>query len=146
MQLIDSSIFIGLKRLRIELYKAQFLMTKSARIIYGTPLMEAVGDCIKYFCIAFSFTGDNARKLDYLDLCIGSYAVLRADLEFVVLENIIHYPRLKPAKDKDGKPIPTPSEDLVSPQKVALFKLVAQIDADMCRWRASLAKGKTVCA
>lgn len=119
------------------------MMDKSARIIYGTPLMTACGDCIKYFTMAFM--QHNERKMEYLDLCIGSYAVLRCDLEFVIEENLIHYPKNKPNADKDGRLLPQTQEDKVSSQKVELFKLIAQIDSDMSKWRASLAKGKTIC-
>ena len=43
MQITESSIFVGLKRLRNLMYQCQFLMQKADRIIYGTPLMAASG-------------------------------------------------------------------------------------------------------
>lgn len=146
MQLASSSIFVNLKVLRTKLYRVQFMMDKSARIIYGTPLMQMCGECIKYFTIAF--LQHNERKLEYLDLCIGCYAVLRADMDFVIEENIIHFPHNKPQQtnaQNKAKANVLP-EELVSRQKILLFELVGKIDNDMLKWRASLTKGKTVCA
>ena len=51
------------------------------------------------------------------------------------MQNIIHF------KKRDGEE----GMKYESSKKLELLKLVAQIDNDMCKWRASLAKSKTVC-
>lgn len=135
MQLAESSIYISLKHLRKKLYQAQFLMQKTDRVIYGTPLMEASGNTLKYFTLAFTV---KEKRVEYLDEAMGYYAVLRNDLEFCVEENIIHYSKPKKAEGSEMT--------YVNSQKVELFKLIAKIDGDMCKWRACLAKGKTVIA
>lgn len=122
MQLSTASIYISLKQLRRKLYAAQFLMDKSARIIYGTPLMQSCGDAIKYFTMAYT---NKTKKSEYLDVAIGSFAVLRTDIEMCMDCNLIHY-----RKDSNDK--------------VEILKIVAKIDDEMCRWQASLTKGKTV--
>lgn len=143
MTLEESSIFINLKKLRRRLYGAQFHMGKADRIIYGTPLMESCGKAIAAFVLAFTV---REKRVEYLEECIGHFTVLRTDLEFCTEENMIRWGKRAEKLDKDGKPIPWPTpEDAVSTQKIELFNLVGKIDGDMCRWRASLAKGKTVC-
>ena len=118
-------------------------MTKADRVIYGTPLMEAAGKSLACFVLAFTVI---ERRVEYLEQCIGYFTVLRTDLEFCVKENIITWKRRAERLDRDGHPIPwSDPRDEVPTQKVELFGLVAKIDGDMCRWRASLAKGKTVC-
>ena len=136
MTLEESSIFINLKRLRTHLYRAQFAMTKANRIIYGTPLMEYSGKALAAFVVAFKTNLDREAKARYCDECIGAFAVLRIDLENCVENNIIQYPK------REGET----KEDRVNSEKVELFRLVATIDSDMCKWSGSLTKGKTICA
>ena len=136
MTLQASSIFIHLKRLRVLLYRAQFAMTKADRIIYGAPLMKYSAKALAAFVLAFKTRASAEDKLRYCDECVGTFAVLRIDLENCMENNIIHYPK------REGE---TP-EDKVSGQKVELFRLVATIDSDMSKWSASLTKGKTICA
>lgn len=144
MQLTESSIYVNLKRLRRMLYSCQFRMQKANRIIYGTPLMEASGEAMGNFVLAFLVTDD---KKMYMDRCIGWFTRLRVDLEFCIEENIIQFPHRKPEKDKNGKEVPfADPRDAVNSQKIEIFRLVAKIDGDMCKWRTSLAKGKTLYA
>ena len=143
MTLEESSIFINLKKLRRRLYGAQFHMQKADRIIYGTPLMQECGKAIASFVLAFTV---REKRVEYLEACIGHFTVLRTDLEFCTEENMIKWSKRAEERDKDGKPIPWEDpRDAVSTQKIELFNLVGKIDSDMCRWRQSLAKGKTVC-
>lgn len=118
-------------------------MTKADRAIYGTPMMQEVGKSLACFVLAFTVAG---KRVEYLEQCIGHFAVLRADLDFCVSENILKWKKRAERLDRDGHTIPWSDErDEVSPQKVDMFVLVAKIDSDMCKWRASLVKGKTVC-
>ena len=132
-----------MKRLRELLYCAQFHMTKADRVIFGAPIMATAGRCIALFVLAFTV---KEKCVEYLEECIGHFAVLRTDLDFCVRENIIKWKKRAEKLDGDGNPVPWNDErDRVSAQKVETFNLVAKIDGDMCKWRASLAKGKTVC-
>lgn len=124
MQLSSSSLYVSLKQLREKLYDAQFLMDRSARIVYGSRLMDASADSLKYFTMAYT---NKSRKMEYLDMAIGSFAVLRTDIEMCMSHNIIHYKRMDTAC-------------------VEMLKTVAKIDDELCRWQASLAKGTTIVA
>lgn len=77
MQLTESSIFINLKKLRERLYGAQFHMNKADRIIYGTPLMEASGQSLGEFVLAFLLNGE--KKLEHLECSIAWFTRLRID-------------------------------------------------------------------
>ena len=136
MQLTESSIFVNLKQLRNKLYCSQFHMGKAERIIYGTPLMESCGQALGEFVLAFLVRED---KVQHLEACIAWFTRLRVDLEFCVRQNIIHFKKREP---KPGEPPFTDPRDAVSAQKIELFRLVAAIDEDICKWRARLAKGK----
>lgn len=144
MTLTESSIYISLKRLRRLLYSAQFNMTKANRIVYGSPIMENIGKAISSYVLAFTVM---EKKLEYIEEAIGWFAVVRTDLEFCMDENIIHFQKrsVAPQKDEYGNEIPIDPRDEVSSRKVEIFELIGKIDGDMCRWRSSLAKGKTVC-
>lgn len=135
MTLQESSIYVGLSKLRDMLYQAQFLMTKADRMIYGDNLMEYNSECLKLFTMAFL---TKEKRIERLEECIGWFAVLRKDIEFCVRQNIIKY---KKRMMDDG----LPESEYVNTKKVELFKVVAKIDDDMCKWRGSLAKGKTLC-
>ena len=138
MTLQESSIFIGLRRLRRKLYQAQFLMMKTDRIIYGTPMMQEVKAALKAYIKAFKVSSRD-RKLEHLEESIAEYAALRDDIEFCVEENIIHYAKRKPKHPQTATP-----DEFVNSQKMELFMLVARIDDDMCKWEANLKKGKTL--
>ena len=90
MQLTESSIYINLKRLRNLLYEAQFRMTTANRVVFGNTLMKYSAETISNFILAFT-VGD--KKLEYLELSLGYFAVLRDDLLFCIEQNIIQYRR-----------------------------------------------------
>ena len=79
--------------------------------------------------------------MEYLLESIGYFGVLRCDLEACVRKNIIHFPVRKP---KDSEQKDASGAVTVSSMKIDLFETVAKIDTEMCRWQASLAKGKTI--
>ena len=135
MTLQESSIYVGLSKLRDMLYQAQFLMTKADRMIYGDNLMKYNSECLKLFTMAFL---TKEKRIERLEECIGWFAVLRKDIEFCVRQNIIKY---KKRMIDDG----LPESEYVNTKKIELFKVVAKIDDDMCKWRGSLTKGKTLC-
>ena len=81
------------------------------------------------------------KKVMEAILSMGHFTVLRLDLEFCIHEHIIQFRKRK--VDKNGQPIPPENkEDMVSTEEIEIFRLVAKIDSDMCRWWASLSKGK----
>ena len=143
MTLTESSIYISIKRLRTLLFQAQFDMPKGYRIVYGTPIMQNIGLALSSYVLAFTVT---EQKVQYLESAIGYFSIVRTDLEFCVENNIIHFCKRKvePKKDKQGNELPIDARDEVNTTKIEIFKLIAKIDNDMCRWRASLAKGKTI--
>ena len=142
VRLNESSIYISLKRLREQLYDIQFMMSKTDRIVYGTPLIGLCRDAMAKFIVAFT-VGSQEKKVEYLLESIGYFGVLRCDLEACVRKNIIHFPARK-LTDEERKN--ATGADLVSSKKLDLFETVAKIDTEMCRWQASLAKGKTITA
>lgn len=102
--------------------------------------MQEVGKALSCFVLAFTV---KEKRVSYLEECIGHFTVLRLDLEFCIHEHIIQFKKRK--VDKNGRPIPLENkEDMVSTEEIEIFRLVAKIDSDMCRWRASLLKGKTM--
>ena len=78
MTLTESSIYISLKRLRRLLFSAQFNMTKANRIVYGTPIMENIGNAIASYVLAFTVM---EKKLEYIEEAIGWFAVVRTDCQ-----------------------------------------------------------------
>ena len=142
-KLDETSIYISLKQLRHLLYRVQFDMPKSARIIYGTPLLESLGKCIASYVLAFTV---NEGKLKYIEDAIGWFAVVRTDLEFIVQENIIHFKKreVKQGTDENGLPTQPEPRDEVNNLKVQIFTHVARVDGEMCAWQRSLAKGKPI--
>ena len=64
MQLSESSIFIGLKRLRNLMYQCQFLMQKTDRVVYGTPLITSSGKALSAFILAFTV---KEKRIEYLE-------------------------------------------------------------------------------
>ena len=111
-------------------------MTTANRVVFGNTLMKYSAETISNFVLAFT-VGD--KKLEYLELSLGYFAVLRDDLSFCIEQNIIQYRRRKKNDGDEDKA----DEDFVNGRKVELFRLVAQIDNDICKWRASLAKGRS---
>ncbi len=137
MTINESSIYIGLKRLRIELFEAHKTMDKWRQRSLGMWLMEGVARTLRHFVLAFENPED---KYENLSLAIAEFAVVRADLEYAVRSNAFHFEKRKLKAGEEDT-----AENRVSARKVALFELVATIDDDMLKWKASILKGRTVC-
>lgn len=118
-------------------------MEKAKRIVYGSQLMAESGKSVGYFVTAFTVT-DKADKLKYLDLAIAAYAVLRTDIEFCAEESVFHFTRGEATRKAVETGRVNENGKRISQEKIELFKLVAKIDDDLCKWRAYLAKGKSV--
>lgn len=137
MTIEESSIFIGLKRLRNELFEAHKNMEKWRQRSLGMWLLEGSARTIRYFVLAFE---NPENKYENLSLAIAEFAVLRADLEYAVRSNVFHFKKRKAKAGEENV-----AENAVSTYMVAIFDLVATIDNDMLKWKASILKGKTVC-
>lgn len=125
-----------LRRLRRLVYQCQFMMSKTDRIIYGTPLVQTLMNAAMWFMQSYE-SKDLKRKADAADRAVMWFSVFRADLTAAVEENLIKFPKRKP---RDGRML-TPSEE-VNSRKIELVELVAKIDDGLHRWRSSLTKGQ----
>ena len=156
MRLEESSIYIGLKKLRRWTFRVQKWMTKADRIIYGVSLREESGQALSNYVMAFLSTNPQ-KKVEYLEESMKRFTCLRLDFETCIEENIIHFRKRKldegipQATDQTPQngdaPVPTAERDPrdeVSTKAVELFALVARVDKDMCKWWASVSKGKTL--
>ncbi|GEM_PF-4513459 len=132
-----------LMRLRRLVYQCQFMMNKADRIIYGTPLVQTLMTATMWFTRSYE-SREPSEKLSAADEAAMWFSVFRMDLTAAVEENIIKFPKRKPrpAFLPDGS-IGVPPEEAVSSRKIEIVELVAKIDTGMCRWRSSLAKGRT---
>lgn len=139
MQLTESSIYINLKKLRSEIYDAQFLMDKSVRIVYGQQILRGIGEALANFIIAFKVENE---RYEHLKRCIGEFAVVRTDIEFVTDKNLIHYAKCREQNAKGEWVKPADPRDAISSKQIQMLTLVAEIDRDMCKWLASIANGQ----
>ena len=139
MKLEQSSIYIELIRLRKILCVCQYDMQKYRRVCDGSRLLMEINQVIKDFVIAYSVPNMREQLLANL---IGDYGVLRVDIDYCLEENILHFRKRKPKKDKDGHPLPQDVADKVSSFKVDMVTILGKIDADMNRWNRSVV-GKT---
>ena len=139
----SSGTLHDLMRLRRLVYQCQFMMNKADRIIYGTPLVQTLMKATMWFTCSYE-NHDPREKLRAADESAMWFSVFRADLTAAIEENIIKFPKRKPKPTflSDGS-IGVPPDDTVNSRKIEIVELVAKIDSDMCRWRSSLAKGKT---
>lgn len=117
-------------------YQCQFLMGKTDRIIYGTPLIQTLMNAAMWFTQSYE-SRDPGRKADAADRAAMWFSVFRADLTAAVEENLIKFPKRKP---RDGR-APSPAEE-VNSRKIELVELAARIDDGLHRWRSSLTKGQ----
>lgn len=139
----ESSIYIGLKRIRKAIRVALFSMNKTDRHFYGTEIIEAMNETFKHFVLAFEF---KEERMHHMHGMIAWFAVLRDTLDFVSGEGLLHFHKRtpKPKKDKDGKETPRNPVEEIPTAKMELFKLIAQVDADITKWVASQRKGSTM--
>lgn len=132
MTLQESSIYIGLIKLRDKLYQAKTLMTKGNRLVFADMMLMTHAQVLKYYTIAFL---DQEERVKYLKKAIGLYTALRVDIDICTERNVIHYTN----KENDGK-----TDNFERLSKNEMYRLVAQIDSDMLKWYKTLTKGKTI--
>ena len=136
MSIEQASIYIGLKQLREKLFFIQSLMSKKDQIRFGTPILDECRQSLSLFVMAFS---NSERRIEYMDRCIGMFAVLRTDIDMCHEHKLIHYPL---RKDEKGNKLPGP--ETISSQQIELSALIGRIDSDMLKYHQSLIKGKII--
>ena len=136
MSIEQASIYIGLKQLREKLFFIQSLMSKKDQIRFGTPILDECRQSLSLFVMAFS---NSERRIEYMDRCIGMFAVLRTDIDMCHNHHLIHYPL---RKDEKGNKLPGP--ETISSQQIELSALIGRIDSDMLKYHQSLIKGKII--
>lgn len=106
MSLHQSSIYIGLLKLRKLLYISQFAMDKTERIVYGTPMMQSLRRAMGYFVVAFELKGsDLEERTKLMKECIGEFANVRMDLDFMQENNMFHFSKNRKERFKQGLPV-----------------------------------------
>jgi len=155
MTLFESSIYIGLRRLRKLLYKMQFVMDKTNRIVYGTPMMQSLRSAMGWYVRAFEIT-NKEKRVEYMSECIGEFYNVRIDLDFIMEENMVHFAKHKQEKglkDVNGNILPMPpltqgemdeNDRYETNRKVEIYQVVAQIEADIRKYNNSISRGKTL--
>lgn len=133
----EGSILIGLKKLRIRLFEAHKYMDKWRQRSLGNWLLEGSARTLRYAALAYD---NQERRFENILLAIAEFTVVRADLEYAVQSNAFHFPK---RELKQGEA--DTAGNRVSTQLVQLFELVAEINNDMLKWKASILKGTTVC-
>lgn len=106
-------------------------MSKSHQKLYGNNLLEYSARTIAEFVLAYSVKKDKAV---HMDACIGWFAVLRMDLDFVLHRNIIQYPA---RRDEHGK---LQGDERISSEKVALIALIGDTDRQIGKFREWMEK------
>ena len=158
MTLQESSIYIGLLKLRKVLYSAQFVMDKTNRVVYGTPMMQSLRAAMGHYVVAFEVQ-DKMERAKLMSLCIGEFANVRMDLDFMRDENMFHFKKRRrerfefKVKDANGRTLPNPpltAEERLDDQRyecnkwVEIYTIVASIEADIRKYYNSISRGKTI--
>lgn len=127
MKTDKAGIYVDLYNLRKLLKRAQYVMTKADRIIYGTPALKECADTLADFVMAYDFAEERIR---YIHKMCADFEVLKTDLRIIAEDNILK--------------CPDPQNAGMRPEafKLLIFDLVARIDEGMTKWRNSL-KGKS---
>lgn len=121
-------IFVDLKNLKRVLKRAQFMMEKADRIIYGTPALENCKKALIAFEMAYDFMDERehyARELK------ARVTVLRLDVEDIFEENV-----LKGCDPKTNRTADSIKREMV--------ELLGRIDEGISRYVGSIFKGKNV--
>ena len=129
MSKVDKAgIYVDGYYLRKLLKRAQYVMTKTDRIIYGTPVLQECGTFLSSFVLAYEYPDERDR---YIRKMIADFEVLKLDLRIIAEENILK--------------CPDPANALMRPDgfKIQIFELVARIDEGIAKWRKCVEKGKT---
>lgn len=139
MRALDKTgIYIDCKKLRRLLQRSQRCMTKSDRIIYGTPALERCGQILADFILAYDFEDERAY---YIKKFLAEFYILKLDIETLNEFGII-----KTTKDTDGEDLYTKEgKKLVkvgveNPKNLQreMTEIVARLDEGMKRWRSGL--------
>lgn len=129
------------------LYQMQFVMDKTNRIMYGTPMMQSLRASMGWFVRAFEVT-DKEKRVEYMSECIGEFANVRMDIDFIYEENMAHYIKFKRDRNLSSPPLTSGEESenerYAINKKVEVYKIVAQIESDIRKYNNSISRGKTL--
>lgn len=134
MRALDKTgIYIDFKKLRRILQRAQVCMTKSDRIIYGTPMLAQCAKALGDFVMAYDFEDERTY---YIKKMIADFTVLRVDIETVNECGIIR------AVSETRRSTPPERTMLVVEKpdilRRELSELVAKIDQGIQRYKNSV--------
>lgn len=171
MTIYESSIFIGMKRLRRLLYRMQFVMSKTDRIVYGTPMLMSLRAARGYYSRAFE-AKNLEKRAELMSECIGEFSNVRDDIDFIFEENMAKWrknertktmtmiepqaglagtwaiePQAKPAGTMAAPPLTVQERDenieYQMKRKIEIYGVVAQIEKDIQKYKISISRGKT---
>ena len=128
MSKVDKAgIYVDLNEMRKLLKRAQYVMTKADRIIYGTPVLEKNGEVLADFVLAYDFPDERDKNIR--KMC-ADFEVLKLDLRIIAEDNVLK--------------CPDPQNAQMRPDtfKILIFDLLGRVDEGITKWRNSL-KGKT---
>lgn len=120
-------IYIDLKKLRSLLKRAQFLMDKADRIVYGTPTLENCTRAIEAFVLTYDFKEDRKHYARELHARVHTLCL---DMDDIFEANV-----LKGTDEHTGLTAKALKTDLVI--------TIGRIDKGVGRYTGSIFKGKT---
>lgn len=123
----QANIYINLCRLRHNLKKMQFMMTKANQQIYGRPAIEYCNNVITDFVLAYEF---QEERTYYYKKLIADFAVLRIELEGINHEQIL---RGKKNEDSGDCEMPKTTDKMY----LRIFEIAGQIDEGITKWRST---------
>lgn len=161
MTIYESSIFIGMKRLRRLLYRMQFVMSKTDRIVYGTPMLMSLRAARGYYSRAFE-AKNLEKRAELMSDCIGEFSNVRDDIDFIFEENMARWRKNERTKTMTMTMTEPPAElagTVAAPpltvqerdenieyqmkRKIEIYGVVAQIEKDIQKYKISISRGKT---
>ena len=127
MKTDKASIYIDAYELHKLLKKAQFMMTKADRIIYGTPVLQQNEKFLSTFVMAYDFP---SKRKEYIEEMCACFEVLKINLRIIAEDNVI---KSTNADNVNIKP------DTI---KIQIFQLIGRLDEGVTKWRNSVFKGQ----
>lgn len=119
----DSNVFILCKQLRKDLYHLLVNMSRVNRSIFNSYILDNLEKVLKNVCLAFNKTKD---KDYYIEESIGYFCILRADIEFLIEENMIHFQGKKDERTQ------------MYSDQTEIIQKIGEIDLNLTRWLQSI--------
>ena len=122
MKYSKAGIYVDGYELLKLLKRAQYTMTKTDRVIYGTPVLKANTDFLAAFVMAYDF---EEERWYYIKKMCSTFEVLKMQLRIISEENIL---KVTTHENANMKP---------DSLKLQIFTLVGRIDEGITKWRRS---------